>query len=221
MLGTATFHYGFTPDPAIPATPAREGQSGYGGGRVASNRRGIPANTPMGTATKRRLTYRERRQHNKALDESWLTDDRPVDDMNDTRSKHASFDDGRGTWRTYWATGRVTDRKQQRHRIKAGPNPTGQQHKDQASTPGGPACNSGNPMVKRGMTVAEVRHVLEQPAVTGLGQKLAAAVDSAAPAPQESVNTRLKRRAVSYTHEGLLARRKLEQEHVNRALNAL
>jgi len=76
-------------------------------------------------------------------------------------------------------------------------------------------------MVKRGMTVAEVRHVLEQPAVTGLGQKLAAAVDSAAPAPQESVNTRLKRRAVSYTHEGLLARRKLEQEHVNRALNAL
>jgi hypothetical protein len=140
--------------------------------------------------------------------------------MNDPGSKHASFEEDHGVIRTYRRTGRVTDRTQVQHRTKQGKNPAGLQHKETGSTPGGPSCNGSNPMVKRGMSVQDLRDVLEGSTAHGLGAKLAEALDPATRIPGEPAKQRLKRQAVAYAHEGLLARKKLENEYVRRAMRS-
>jgi len=137
--------------------------------------------------------------------------------MNDEGAKY-----GEAKIRTYHPSGRVTDKKHVQHRTKQGKNPAGLQHKETGSTPGGPKCNGGNPMVKRGMSVADVRRVVEEPRLEGMGEKLAEelapAIDPATRIPGEDPKKRLKRQAVAYAHEGLQARRKLEAHYQNRAL---
>ena len=222
MSGAPTFSHRTEIDPTILPTPLGSAPTYFGSGTGGGASGRAAAAKPNPSADEdRRLTYRERRKQGLSLSDSWLTEDRPIAEINDETEKYSSLEDARmdqTVHRTYRPTGRVTNREVGR-RTKSGPNPTGLQHREARNTPGSPANNGGNPLLKRGMSVSEIRDALEGPPVEGLGAKLAAAaLDPATRIPGEDPKARLKRQAVAYAHEGLRARKKLEEYHIRRAL---